>query len=69
MEAKILNVEGMSCEHCVKAVSNALLAIDGVEDVAVSLQDKTASFRYDSALVSLETISAAIIDEGYEVAS
>ncbi|MCL1888308.1 MAG: copper ion binding protein [Kiritimatiellaeota bacterium] len=68
MEKKTLKVKGMSCEHCVRAVGNALCAIDGVADVAVSLEDGTVSFSHDPALAPLEAIKAAIVDEGYEVA-
>ena len=39
---KIIHVEGMMCKHCVKAVTNALQAVDGVETVDVSLDDKCA---------------------------
>ena len=67
METKTLKVEGMSCEHCVKAVTNALSGMDGVADVAVSLKNKTVSFSHDPAKAPLETITAAITDEGYEV--
>jgi len=69
MEEKILKVNGMSCEHCVKAVSGALGAITGVADIAVSLKDGTVSFRHDPALAPLETIKAAIVEEGFETAS
>ena len=68
MEKITLKVEGMSCEHCVKAVNNVLAGISGVTDIAVSLKDKTASFSRDPALTPLETIKAAITEEGYEVA-
>ena len=69
MEKITLKVEGMSCEHCVKAVNNALAGIAGVRDVTVSLKDGTASFSHDPALAPLETIKAAITEEGYEVAA
>ena len=69
MEKRVLTVEGMSCEHCVKAVTNALGGIAGVADVVVSLKDKTASFSYDPAQTPLETIKTAITDEGYFVAA
>jgi len=68
MEKKTLKVEGMSCEHCVKAVTNALAALAGVADISVSLKDGAASFSYDPALASVEAIKAAITDEGFEVA-
>jgi copper chaperone len=67
MEKKTLKVDGMSCEHCVKAVNNALAGIAGVTDIVVSLKEGTASFSHDPAVAPLETIRAAITEEGYEV--
>ena len=68
MEKKTLKVQGMSCEHCVKAVNNALVGIKGVADVAVSLKEGTVSFSHDPALAPVQTIKSAITEEGYEVA-
>jgi copper ion binding protein len=68
MEQKTLKVTGMSCEHCVKAVSNALKALPGLDNIQVDLKNGTASFGYDPAQTPLETIKAAIVEEGYEVA-
>jgi len=68
MEEKTLKVNGMSCEHCVKAVNNALCEITGVTDIAVSLEKGTVSFKHDPARAPLETIKAAITGEGYEIA-
>jgi len=68
MENKTLKVTGMSCNHCVNAVNNALGGIAGVADVAVSLQDGAVSFNYDPALASIEAIKAAITEEGFEIA-
>ena len=67
MEAKTLEVKGMSCEHCVKAVHNALSAIAGVADISVSLKDGKVSFSHDPAIAPLEAITAAIVEEGFEV--
>lgn len=66
MESKTLKVNGMSCEHCVKAVNNALGAISGVTDIIVSLKEGTVSFKHDPSLAPVETIKAAIADEGFE---
>jgi len=68
MEKKTLKVTGMSCNHCVNAVNNALSGISGVADVAVSLQDGAVSFNYDPALAPIEAIKAAITEEGFEIA-
>jgi copper ion binding protein len=67
MEQKTLKVEGMSCDHCVMAVTNALSGLSGVADVVVSLKDKTASFKFDSALAPIEDIVKAITEAGFEV--
>ncbi|HJJ31572.1 MAG TPA: heavy metal translocating P-type ATPase [Methanocorpusculum sp.] len=39
---KLIHVEGMMCKHCQAAVTNALKGVDGVSDVSVSLEEKTA---------------------------
>jgi copper chaperone len=52
MEKKVFNVEGMSCSHCVNAVTKALNAVNGVVGVEVSLEKKTASVEYDASKVS-----------------
>ena len=65
MEKIILKVDGMSCEHCVKAVTNAVSGIAGTEDVMVDLEAGSASFNYDPSRASLDNIKAAIIEEGF----
>ena len=67
METKILKVGGMSCEHCVMAVTKAVGSIPGVDSVNVSLEAGTAEVGYDPARVSLDEIKAAIAEEDYEV--
>ena len=66
MEKKVLNVTGMNCEHCVKAVTRALNALNGLTDVLVNLKAGSVSFSYDSSLVSLTAVKAAIAGEGFE---
>ena len=41
MEKSIIRVDGMSCQHCVKAVSGAVNALPGIESVEVDLAAKT----------------------------
>jgi copper ion binding protein len=60
-------VFGMSCEHCVRAVTNALNGIKGVTDVKVSLEDKNAQIVFDEELTSISVLEAAIIEEGFQV--
>ena len=63
---KTLNIEGMVCMNCVKHVDNALREIKGVQDVAVSLENKLAQVQL-SQDVADAALKAAIEDAGYEV--
>jgi copper chaperone len=59
-----LKIGGMSCQNCVKHVKEALLAIPGVEEAQVSLEEGRGSATHDG--VDAETLVAAIEEEGYE---
>jgi copper chaperone len=67
MESTVLKVDGMSCEHCVKAVTKAAEALAGVKKVKVDLKGGAVSLEYDPAKTPLQSIKAAIEDQGYEV--
>jgi copper chaperone len=66
-EIRIINVEGMSCNHCVEAVKNAVGILNGVESVSVDLPNKKVTVEFDSERVSIETIKDTIEDQGYDV--
>ena len=66
MMKKVMNIQGMMCQHCVAHATKALLAVDGVESVEVSLQEGTATVVL-LAEIADETLTAAIVDAGYEV--
>jgi len=67
MEKTIIKVEGMSCEHCVKAVTNAVNSVTGIGSVSVDLAEKTVTVEYDAAKTSLESIETEIENQGYDV--
>ena len=60
-------IEGMMCNHCTNFVKKTLNAIEGVS-AEVSLEDKAAYVTLTQD-VSKETLTAAIVDAGYEVIS
>mgnify|MGYP000925466047 FL=1 len=67
MEKTTLHVEGMSCQHCVKAVTGALSALPGVAFVSVDLACKAVAVEYDPAKTSTDQLKAEIEDQGYDV--
>ncbi|PHA02273.1 copper-binding protein [Bacillus pseudomycoides] len=62
-----LNVQGMTCNHCKMAVTNALTELAGVQHVEVNLQEGTVNVDYDEAKVDVEKMKEAIEDQGYDV--
>ncbi len=65
---KTIKFEGMTCDHCVMAVTRALESIDGVKNVKVNLKKGQATFD-ETATVDMKTIKEKIEDAGYEVVS
>lgn len=61
---KILNVEGMSCNHCTAAVRKALEGLDGVKEADVSLEGKNAKVELDKEVAD-EALVKAVEDAGY----
>lgn len=61
-----VSVKGMSCQHCVNAVTKALEQLDGVKNVEVSLDKGEASYDEEKP-VDRETVRKAVQDAGYDV--
>ncbi|MCU0105063.1 copper ion binding protein [Acholeplasma vituli] len=62
---KRIQIEGMSCMHCVKHVTNALNEIEGITNVVVNLKQNDALVEVTQA-VSNDAIQNAITEAGYK---
>lgn len=58
-----LTVTGMTCQNCVKHVTQALTQVPGVTGVAVDLATGTARVEGDA---SVDALVEAVREEGYE---
>lgn len=67
MQNVTLNVQGMSCGHCVKAVEGSVGKLEGVNQVTVKLDEALVDISYNEAQISLDTIKETIEDQGYDV--
>lgn len=65
MERTTMHISGMSCGHCVGAVTQALTGLDGVEVEQVTVGSATVA--YDPARTSPAQLAAVVEDAGYEV--
>ncbi len=61
-----VKVKGMSCNHCVMAVTKALNEIEGVKDVKVDLAKGQATFD-ETKPVDMDVVRAQIKKAGYDV--
>ena len=65
-QMKSIKIKGMSCQHCVMAVTKALAALDGVKDVNVDLKSGVATYEEVKA-VDPKMVAAAVKKAGYEI--
>lgn len=63
---QIFTVEGMTCGHCEKAVTKALLSLDAQAMVVI---DRTHNTVQVDSEKTREALAQAIVDEGYRVSA
>jgi copper chaperone CopZ len=66
MSTTVWTVQGMTCAHCVAAVSEEVSAIPGVSDVAVDLASGLVTVTAEPA-PSAEAVAAAVDEAGYSL--
>jgi copper chaperone len=70
MTTTTLHVTGMTCGHCVKAVTEELSGLDGVQEVTVDLVVGGTSSVVVTSQAPLpgDAVRAAVDEAGYELA-
>jgi Cu+-exporting ATPase len=63
----VLNIGGMSCINCARAIEKQLNKLNGVTHATVNLAAEKAIIEYDPALVDQKAIEAAVVEAGYQV--
>ncbi|WP_079529097.1 MULTISPECIES: copper ion binding protein [Halobacillus] len=61
-----LEVNGMTCSHCEKAVKDVLTKLEGVHAVEVDVDSGKTTIAYDESYVSKELMKEAIEAQGYK---
>jgi copper chaperone len=65
MATATLKITGMSCQHCVQAVTSALQNAAGVASAQVDLRRGRATVEYDPAHTSARALANVVMNEGY----
>lgn len=61
----LLAVEGMTCHSCVTHVRNALMEVDGVQNVDVRLAERRVRVRHDAGAAPIPQLVEALAEAGY----
>ena len=67
MQQETLKVEGMTCQHCVEIITDALNNINGLNSVNVDLVKKEVSVKFNESDTKLQKIFDKIIEVGFEL--
>ncbi len=62
----IIHIKGMSCNHCVQAVTKALRDIEGVQKVEINLSSGSATLEHINPL-DMKVVRAKVEKAGYEL--
>lgn len=61
-----IKVESMSCGGCVRNVTGVLKALPGVEEATVSLDQASATVRFDPAKIEVSALRLAVEGAGFD---
>ena len=65
MASATLNIQGMTCNHCVMRVQKALAEVPGVRKAVVTLEPGQARVDYDDSPSTADAMAAAVVKAGY----
>ena len=60
-------VPEVHCDHCKTSIENAVIALEGVSNVDVKIEERVVDVSWDDDKVASTTIVTAIEDQGYSV--
>ncbi|XP_014781705.1 copper-transporting ATPase 1 isoform X2 [Octopus bimaculoides] len=64
----IIQIDGMTCQSCVRTIESELSKFPGVDFISVSLEEKRAIIRYDQQVTNPQALRNKIDDMGFEAA-
>ncbi len=67
MSGTTIKIDGMSCQHCVMSVKQAVEALDGVTSAEVTVGEAVVS--YDESKVNKDALEQAVQKAGFKVVS
>jgi copper chaperone CopZ len=66
MDETTFDVTGMTCMNCVRHVTEAVKKLEGVKDVAVTLETGKVKVQHDGRATLDAAVIGTLVEEGYE---
>jgi copper chaperone len=67
MKKITLEVNGMTCEHCVETIKGALSKVIGLNFIEINLEKSQVKVEFDESHTNIKILSGEIIALGFEV--
>ena len=64
---EVLNVDGITCEHCVKTIKEAIVNVVGIFSVQVNIEKKQVIIEFDEKQAKPEDLIDKITEAGFGV--
>jgi copper chaperone len=65
-ETRIIGIEGMTCDNCVKTLTKAIKQVNGVKDVQVDREQARGTVTFDTTKTDIAAIHERVEKSGYK---
>ena len=65
LETKKIEIDGMTCDNCVRIIEKALRGVDGVKDVQVDRVRRLATVTFDTRKTHMPELHDILLRHGY----
>jgi copper chaperone CopZ len=65
LETKEIEIDGMTCDNCVRTIEKALRGVDGVREVQVNRERKRATVTFDTTKTNIPALHDILLRHGY----
>ena len=64
---EVQNVDGITCDHCVNTIKEAVVSLVGISSVEVDIEKKQVIVEFDDKQAKSEDLIDKITEAGFEV--
>jgi mercuric ion binding protein len=65
LETRSIEIDGMTCDNCVRTIENALRGVAGVKTVRVDRPNRLATVTFDTTKTNIPALHDTLLSHGY----